>query len=264
MTAGRIRVAVAESSRALARSETGAFLRHYAKARVDLGYRNTRGAVAALFADSADLIFIPREISPEEDSLARASRLVLQGYRVALDAVAVIVHPSNTVGQVALDQLREVYTGRLRDWGRLGGMDGPIRALSRDPNAGSYELLAEKVLAGARPGAVSAWIASDSAMVAEVARRPDALGFVPRDAVRPGVKVLKVSEARGFPYYSPDRGNLWQQKYPLRNYQVMVYRRPAPRLADGLVTFALSNEGQRLVLEAGLVPTAVPLRPRSR
>ncbi|MBI5835836.1 MAG: substrate-binding domain-containing protein [Candidatus Eisenbacteria bacterium] len=264
LTAGRLRLVAAESARTLARSETAAFLAMYRRAEIDVRFRNTRGAVAALFEDSADAILIPREIAPEEDSLARAHRLRLKGFRVALDGVALIVHPSNAVNQVALDQLREVYSGGIASWDRLGGADRPIGSLWRDPNAGSYELMVGKVLGGAAPGHVDAWIGSDSQMVAEVARRPDALGFVGRDAVRPGVRVLKVSEARGFPYYAPDADNLWNQKYPLRNYLVMVYRMPAPPVADGFATYALSNEGQRVALEAGLVPTAVPLRVKGR
>jgi len=260
LTVGHMRLVAAESARTLARKESDAFLGLYREARISLQARNTRGAVAALFADSADAIIIPREVSAEEDSVARANRLGLQGFRLAVDGVAVIVHPSNPVNQVALDQLREVYLGQLRDWARLGGTGGPIRALWQDPNSGSYELLVEKVLAGVPPVSARAWLSSDSAMVAEVARRPDALGFVSREAVRPGVKVLKVSEARGFPYYAPDQENLWNQKYPLRHFQVMVYRRPAPSVVDGFATFALSNEGQRVALDAGLVPTAVPLR----
>jgi phosphate transport system substrate-binding protein len=196
----------------------------------------------------------------EEDSLAAAYKLGLSGWRVGIGSLAVVVHPSNPVRQIALDQLREIFQGQMSTWGRLGGQDGPIRTIWREPNSASYQLIVEKVMAGMLPKAPDAWAYSDSETLERVARDPSAVGILSTSSASPKVKVLAVAVARGFPYYLPSLENLWNQKYPLRHYDVLVYRNPGPPLADGIATYMLSNEGQRVARDAGVVPTAVPVK----
>ena len=74
-----------------------------------------------------------------------------------------------------------------------------------------------------------------------------------------GTKAISLVPAQLTRLLAHNEGEAW-----LRNFQVMVYRKPGPSLVDGFVTFALSNEGQRVALDAGLVPMAVPLRARGR
>ena len=257
-----MRLVAAESAATLARRETEEFLKLYRRASIDLHTQTTRGAIADLFSDRADVVLIPRELSPEEDSLARAYRVKLRGFRIGVEALALVVNPSNPVRQIALDQLREIYTGRLASWSGLGGREAPIRLLWREPNSAAYELVVEKVLAGQKAVAPDAWIYSDSEMVERVGRDPDALGFVPAAALTAKVKALGVSEARGLPYFAPDPGAVYDQTYPLRHYDVLIYRDTAPKVVGGFATYALSNEGQRVVRDAGVIPTAVPIRIR--
>ncbi len=260
LTAGKLRLVAAETAVPLARKESEAFGKLYPGATLELKTNTARGAVGDLFADRADVILMPRELSPEEDSLAAAYKVRIQGWRVGLEALAVVVHPSNPVRQIALDQLREIYTGRLKSWDRLGGSAAPVRTIWSEPNSAAYQLVLERVLAGEKPAAPDAWSFSDSETAARVARDPNALGILGVAAAGPSVKVLRVSEARGFAYFAPDAENVWNQKYPLRHYDVLIYRKPAPPLADGFATYVLSNEGQKAARDLGLVPTAVPIK----
>lgn len=259
-TSGRLRLIAAETAVPLARRESEEFGRLYPGATLELRTSTARGAVGELFADRADVVLMPRELSAEEDSLASAYKVRLQGWRVGLEALAVVVNPANPVRQIALDQLREVYTGRLDRWDRLGGGNTPIRTVWSEPNSAAYQLVVERVLAGEKPRAPDAWSYSDSETAARVASDPLALGILGVASASPRVKVLLVSEARGFPYFAPDAENVWNQKYPLRHYDVLVYRKPAPPLADGFATYVLSNAGQKAARDLGLVPTAVPIK----
>ncbi len=260
MTVGQARMVAADAAHRLAAREVESFQTRYPKARIQLDYASTREALARLFANQADAVLIPRELTAEEDSIGQANDLRLKGFRIALDAVAVVVHPGNSVNQLSLDQIRSICSGVVGSWERFGGPGGGIRVLWREPNAASHEYLRERIMGGMNPTAVASWVQSDSLLVAEVARRPDAIGFVSMQSVRPGVKVLGVSEVLGLPYHLPGPESLWSQEYPLRHYEVMIYRASAPRVVEGLAEFALSNDGQALVQGVGLVPTAVPVR----
>src|SRR5437870_7685848 len=102
-TVGQMRLVAAESARPLALMESEAFSSRYRGAHIALRRNSTRGAIADLFGARADAIMIPRELSPEEAALAASHGLKLQGYRLAVDALALVVHPANPVEQTALD-----------------------------------------------------------------------------------------------------------------------------------------------------------------
>jgi ABC-type phosphate transport system substrate-binding protein len=75
-----------------------------------------------------------------------------------------------------------------------------------------------------------------------------------------GARALQLSALTGLRYWQPDAERVYTGDYPLTRYCNVYVRSGGPRLANGLVTFISSMAGQKLVHEAGLVPTAVPVR----
>ena len=65
---------------------------------------------------------------------------------VARDAIAVVVHPSNPVDQLTLQQISDIYTGKITNWSQVGGEDRPIVLLSRESNSGTYVYFLENVV----------------------------------------------------------------------------------------------------------------------
>jgi hypothetical protein len=72
--------------------------------------------------------------------------------------------------------------------------------------------------------------------------------------------VLRVSSLQGLPYWKPDLEAVYKGEYPLTRFFNYYVRAERPPLANGLITFGTSYDGQRLVRDGGLVPTAVPVR----
>jgi phosphate transport system substrate-binding protein len=184
----------------------------------------------------------------------------MEAYRWARDGVAVIVHPANPVNQLSFDDLREILTGESTSWSDFGGPDRRVVPVIEAPTQSLTQYVARQILE--REDIVTAAVLAedDSAVIANVARTPDALGFVSQSSLRPGVKVLAVSRAKGLPYVELDAETVYRRDYPLTRSYNLVTRVPGVKLGQGFITFALSEPGQRFVRDGHRVPASVPVR----
>jgi len=240
--------------------ERAAFEALYPQARIRVTVTRSRDAVRALFGAECELAVLSRDLTPEERGAAVRGGLELEGYLFAKDAVAVIVHPSNPVENLALDDLRRIYEGKIGDWGELGGPTLDIEPVFPDPQSDMADFFAQRVMDG-KPARARALVAgSDSAVAGTVATRPAAIGFVSLSRSERGVKVLRISSLQGLPYWKPDLEAVYRDEYPLTRPLTFYIRADGPRLSHGLVTYVTSREGQQIVHESGLVPTSVPVR----
>ncbi len=260
LTSGRIRVVCPPEVRALVDRQKGEFERLYPDAQIELASGESREAVRALFAAEADLAVLARELSAAEREAAMKGGLPLQGYRFAREAIVVIVHASNAVENVTLDDLRRVYQGEFTEWSDLGGTRTSIERVVQEPESDLMAYWREDVLKDQPIVGAALTAGSDSAVIAAVAARPGAIGFVGSSARLDGVRPLRLAAMTGLPYHSPDAELVYKGDYPLMRQFSFYARAKGPLLANGLITFATSMDGQRLVSESGLVPTSVPVR----
>ncbi|MEO5617965.1 MAG: substrate-binding domain-containing protein [Candidatus Eisenbacteria bacterium] len=260
LTSGRIRVMCAPEAKELIAREVAAFQALYPQAQIELTTGSSREAKAALFAARTDLAVITTELAPEERAAAVRGRLELEGYRFARDAVVLVANGANPVENVALDRLRQVYGGDLVDWADLGGERQPIEVVVQEPPSDVTEFVVAEILDGVPVKVRAIHAKSDSDVVAEVRRNPRALGYVTLAARTQGLRVLRVAPLTGLPYWKPDLEAVHRDEYPLTRFFSLYIRNDGPRLPNGFITFVTSQEGQALVHQHGLVPTAVPLR----
>jgi len=90
--------------------------------------------IAAMINGTVHIANASREMKSEEIEAARANGIEPIEFTVARDAIAVIVHPDNPVQQLTLQQISDIYTGKITNWRELGGEDRPIVLLSRESN----------------------------------------------------------------------------------------------------------------------------------
>lgn len=260
LTSGRISIVCAAEAESLLRREVEAFQSLYPDARVEIRAANSRDAVGALFGASADLALITRELETEERAAAVRGGLALEGFRIAADALVVVAHPANPVENVALDDLRAVYEGAIADWSGLGGARAPIVPVVQPPESDVTAFFVQGVMGGEPIRAAAAYAADDAAVVARVRATPGAIGYVTLSTRREGLRELRLAPLKGMSYWKPDLEAVYRNQYPLNRYYHLYVREDGARLGHGLITFVTSRDGQRLVQESGLVPTAVPVR----
>jgi phosphate transport system substrate-binding protein len=260
LTSGRITIVCPPELMGLMRREQAAFDSLYPQARITLREGGSSEAVRALFAAECDLAVTDRELEPVERGAAIRGGLELEGYRFARDGVALVVHPSNPVENAALDEIRGIFQGAIDQWTELGGERRTIRRVIAPPASDVMAYFVGKVMNGAPIEAQVAYESSDSGVVADVARHPEAIGIVTMAWAERGVKPLRLANLKGLAYRRPDAEGVHGGEYPLWR-EMHLYTRPGgPSLANGFITYVTSREGQALVRDAGLVPIAVPVR----
>jgi phosphate transport system substrate-binding protein len=260
LTSGRISVASAAEARTIIDREKGEFEKLYPQAEIHVTTRPSGEAIRALFAAECDLAVISRELEPEERSAAARGGLELEGYRFAKDALVVIVNVANPVENLALDDLKRIYLGKIHNWSELGGQNREIEPVFPDPRSDLAEFFVQQVMNGEQVQTRVAVVDDDSLAVAEVRARPGGIGFVSLAFAEHGAKTLRISPLTGLPYWKPDLEAVYQGDYPLTRALSFYVRANGPRVAHGLITYVTSNDGQRIVHEAGLLPTSVPVR----
>ncbi len=95
--------------------------------------------IAALLDGTTMIADHSRPMKESEYKTAVAKRIYPFTFHIANDAIAVVVHPSNPVSDLTLDQLKQIYTGKITNWSQIGGKDGPIVIVSHDSSSSTYE-----------------------------------------------------------------------------------------------------------------------------
>jgi phosphate transport system substrate-binding protein len=259
-TSGRITIVCPPDARVVVERAAREFERLYPKAHITLNSGTSRDAIAALFGARADMAVVTRDLLPEERRAAVQGRLGLDGYRFARDAAVLVVHPENPIQNMSLDDVRRIYAGQAGDWSQVGGRGGPILPVVQPAESDLTEFFVEQVMAGEPIRARSQPASSDDQVVATVRRERGAIGYVSMSHAQKGGQALRIAALKGLPYYLPDAESVYRGTYPMTRFFSMYVRSRGPMLANGFITYVTSIDGQKLVREAGLVPTAVPVR----
>src|SRR5512143_1873424 len=102
--------------------------------------------IAALLNGTVDIANASRQISADETKQAEAKGIKPEEFVIARDAIAVIVNPENSISRLTLQQISDLYSGKVNDWKQLGGQDRPIVRLSRETNSGTHVYFLENVV----------------------------------------------------------------------------------------------------------------------
>lgn len=211
--------------------------------------------IAALIDGTTDIADASRAMKPEEWKRAVENGVYPYHWYIASDGIAVVVHPTNPIGRITFAELKRIYTGEVRNWRELGGPDRPIVVVSRDTASGTFESFKELVLAGEEVRAPGALFQSSNAAVAEtVGTTPGAIGYVGLGYLNPAIKAVLVARDEAGPYVEATSATVIAGTYPISRPLFMITNSFPTGVTLDFILFALSDEGQRIVQEAGYVP----------
>ena len=107
---------------------------------------STHQSFINLIDKKEDLILVARKMSEDEKAHADAAGVSLIETPIALDAFVFIVHHSNPVQALTIEQIQDIYTAKTRNWKYVGGNDAVIKPFVRNANSGSQELMESLVM----------------------------------------------------------------------------------------------------------------------
>ncbi|MFZ3202425.1 MAG: phosphate ABC transporter substrate-binding/OmpA family protein [Pseudomonas sp.] len=215
----------------------------------------------ALQDGSADLAASSRPIKASEASaLAALGDLQSRDAEqvIAIDGLAIILHPSNPLGTLRIDQLAQIFSGELQDWAQLGGKKGPITLYARDDNSGTYDTFKELVLSanGTTLAASARRFESSEALSDAVSQDPHGIGFIGLPYIRQAKAVaIAAGESQAM---LPSATLIATEDYPLSR-RLFLYNQPdlSNPWARALVDFAHSPRGQAIVAHSGFIAQTV-------
>jgi phosphate transport system substrate-binding protein len=232
----------------------------YGKVQPDLAIAVTGGGsgagIAALINGTTEIANASRRIKDEE--VAKLGRPA-QEHQVAVDALAVIVHPDNPVERLTLEQLAAIYQGQVTNWSQVGGRDAPIILLSRETNSGTHVYFLEEVvrLGDKESKAIFAsqtlLMPSSVGITNEIQRNPNAIGYDGLGYVTDKEKVLGLAEEGDGPFVKPSVASARDGSYPLaRGLYLYTRGEERPEVKD-YIAWILGPEGQAIVARLGFV-----------
>jgi phosphate transport system substrate-binding protein len=276
-TSGNLKISVDESFAPIIDSHVYTFQKLYKYAKIQASYKPEGDVVKDLLTDSSRVIVISRQLTPYEKQYFEKLKIIPRQTKVAVDGVALIVHPSNPDTLLTVAQLKEIFSGRATNWKKLNPesklSDLTIVFDNNNSSTSRYILDSINLKQALPPNTFAA--KSNPALVDYVAKNPNAIGVLGvnwisdfDDSTAIGflrkIKVVAVSAknrpASNDEYYQPFQGYLAQRTYPLRRDLYVISREARAGLGTGFASFVASDKGQRIFLKSGLLPATMPIR----
>jgi len=181
-------------------------------------------------------------------------------YKVALDGLTVFVNEGNPLKEISLEQLEQIFTGKIRNWKQVGGADERITVYSRENSSGTYEFFKEHVLRGSDFVASAQTMPGTAALLQAVAKDKSAIGYGGA-AYGKGAKALSVKKDAGSPAIEANEETVIKGTYPIWRY-LYVYVNPAVDKGEvaAYLNWIRGEEGQKLVKDIGYFPLPKHLR----
>lgn len=210
--------------------------------------------ISAMINGTADLANSSRKMKTEEIDQARVNGIEVEEYEVGLDGIAVIVHPDNPVSELSMQQLADIFTGKVTDWSQVGGSAGPIVILSRESNSGTHVFFKELVLNDQEYSPEALLMPSSQAIFEEVKNNANGIGYVGLGYAQEGVKALDISDSGAA--VAPTVDTVQDGTYPVARPLYIYARADASLAAIDFINWIKSEEGQAIILELDFVPLA--------
>ena len=222
--------------------------------------------IASLINGTTDIANASRRIKQEEIENAESNGITPTEFIVARDAIAIIVNPNNSIEELTLQQLSDIYSGKINNWREVGGEDRPIVRLSRETNSGTHVYFLEQVLRlGEKDNNTlfaknTLLLPSSEVIGGEIRENPNAIGYDGLGYVTPDMKVVAVSDSRSTDASSifPSAETVNNGTYPIaRDLYMYTAGEPVSNVKDYL-EWIFTPEAQEIVSDLGFVPIITP------
>ncbi len=233
----------------LAKAFAEYFMKKNPDVKVTVSESGSGNGAKAIAENSCTVADMSRPMKEAEFKNCALKGIMPVAHVVALDGIAIVVHNSNKATALTLDQVRDIYMGKITDWSQVGGSGGKIVIVTRDTNSGTYETFNKMVMRKEKIAQEAEVLGSNGAVRDKVSSTPAAVGYVGLGFVK-GVKNLTIDGIK------PSVATIRSGEYPIAR-PLFMYTNKYPKMGTPLyrfVTTYLSEDGQEIVEEKGFVP----------
>lgn len=242
---GSISMVGSTSMEKFANALSEVFMEKYPDVTVQAEFVGSGAGIEAVSNGSADIGNSSRNLTEDEKAKGIAENIV------AIDGIAVVVDPANTVADLTKQQLTDIYAGTVTNWSEVGGSNSPIVVVGREAGSGTRSAF-EEILELEDACAYSSELDSTGAVMARVASTPGAIGYVSLDVLDDTVKAVSLEGTE------PTAENIKAGSYFLSRPFVMATNGEISEQSDlvqALFDFVYSDEGDQVLEAVGLIST---------
>lgn len=201
--------------------------------------------ITAVSEGRCDIGLSSRDLKDEEKDAG------LEATEVALDGIAVVVNSENEVSDLSMEQIKEIYIGKITNWSELGGADSEIVLIGREAGSGTRDGF-ESITETEEQCAYRQELTSTGDVITTVSKNPNAIGYASLAAVDESVKTVTVDGV------SPSEDTISDGSYKIQRPFMLVTKADS-QLSDAAQKFfdyATSAEAAEIISGAGAVPVA--------
>ncbi len=230
------------------------FMKKNPKVNVSVSGPGSGPGIAAVIDNNTDIGQASRKIREAEISRAKENGVDVVETIIAWDGLAVLVNRKNPVNELTMEQLKNIYLGRITNWSEVGGNDQEIVVVSRDTASGTHVFFREVVLEKGEFTQKALFLPSTSTGVNEVSNNAAAVFYAGLGYVTKDVKVVGIKANEGASAVRPSIKTVNDKSYTLAR-PLFYYTNGAPKgLAKSFIEYGMTAEGKALVEKLGFVP----------
>lgn len=212
----------------------------YPDRKVDVQGGGSTAGLQAVASGLADIGMCSRELSPEEAGEFTA-------VAIARDGLAIVVNRENPVGSLSVEQIRGIFSGRIRRWQEVGGTDEPIRVITREESSGTRDCFVHLVMRDEKISREALVQESSGAVKELIQGNPGAIGYISLGLVGKELKAVLVDGVE------PTPEKVLEGRYKLVRPLLFVTKGPAAPKAKDFIDFVLRPESQQALEAEGLI-----------
>ena len=204
--------------------------------------------ITSLISGKTEMAMSSREIKKDEAAKAQANNVSPYENIICMDAIALIVHPSNKIDNLTKEQVKDIFTGKVKNWKEVGGADRQIVAVSRDTASGTFEAFNELALNKEKVRQDALMQASNQGVAGIIANTPGGGGYVGLGYISDKAKAVSINGVM------PSVETVLSKKYAYSR-GLYIYTNGVPQgEVKNFLDFVKSKNGQKIAAELGFVP----------
>ena len=230
------------------------YMKKHASTTIQVTGGESGTGISALINGTTDVCEASRAMKDtEKKQLADKAGAPPVEITVAKDGLSVYVNDSNPLTELTMDQLKQIFTGKVDNWKAVGGADARIIPYSRENSSGTYVFFKEHVLQNADYTPRAQAMPGTAAVVNAVVKEKFGIGYGGA-AYAKGIKVLKIKKEASSAAIAPADKTIQDGTYPLSRPLFFYVRAKPSAEISAFTDWVLSAEGQGIVTKVGYFP----------
>lgn len=271
-TAGTLDIMVSETVYPVASQMGERFEDLYPDSRINVIPTTASEAVQFLLNDSVEVVMLSRQLNKDEETFIQRNELKIGKQEIAIGGLVVIVNEKNPINGLRVSQIDSIFKGYTYYWKDLGwkNTENTVRFFVPDPKTDIFDFINNQFLHGNKLPKSFQFVSSIDSIISSVSNNLGGIGIVGFNYydTKYNIKSLemsdysKLSDSLGVSgqYFSPAQAYVYRKHYPLRASVYIYSNIQSVGLASGFVSFAMSIQGQKIVMNNKLVPATMPVR----